>query len=121
MTSTSLAFTMATTKIPSVNPNPSTPEFAYANDIFYTFIIPPICVFGIATNILNIIVFSHQDLVENTYKYLKMNAYSNLIYLFICAFIFTVRCGQLCVLDDYYITQLYYWIIYTYIKGSLII
>ncbi len=107
-----------TTKNIFENAYPYTPEFMYASDLFYTYVVPPICIFGIATNTLNIVVFSHKELTEDTYKYLKLNAYSNLVYLLICCFVFTKRCGQLCELDDLFLTQLYYWIFYSYVKGT---
>ena len=53
----------------------------YVQGFFYTFTVPFICVFGISTNILNIIVFSNNELKDESYKYLKTNAFSNMFYL----------------------------------------
>ena len=92
-------------------------QAANAFDFFSTFIAPSICAFGMTTNILNIVVFSHKELKDETYMYLKMNAYSNFVYLFCCFFIFSARCGIYCNLGDSYAANLYYWIFYTYLKG----
>lgn len=118
---TSIATTLAPLVLTTstANPYPNTPGYTYAYDFFFAYLVAPICLFGVITNLLNIIVFSNSELKEDTYKYLKMNAFSNLIYLLICGLVFTKRCGQFCVLDTAYLTQVYFWIFYIYIKGNI--
>lgn len=116
LTSTLGPLVLSTT---TANPFPNTAEYTYAFDFFFAYLVAPICFFGVVTNLLNFIVFSNSELEQDTYKYLKMNAFSNLIYLLICGLVFTKRCGQFCELDKTYLTQVYYWIFYIYIKGNI--
>ena len=67
-------------------------EFTFS--VFFTYILPPICAFGICTNILNIIVFSSKKLKNEIFKYFKMKSYSNIMYLLFAFFIFSARCGN---------------------------
>ena len=83
----------------------------------YTFIIPVICMFGICTNIVNIIVFSSKELSDITYKYLKANAFANAFYLTNCLFIFMARCGIYCQFDTTYYSAFYMYLFYNYLKG----
>lgn len=83
----------------------------------YTFIIPVICIFGITTNIINIIVFSNKELGDMTYKYLKVNACCNICYLSICFFLFMGRCGSFCTIDSSYLGNFYMYFFYSYAKG----
>ena len=84
----------------------------------YTFIIPVICALGICTNIVNIIVFSDKEMSDVTYKYLKVNACMNIIYLSICFFLFMARCGSYCEIDSSLVSIIYLYVFYTYIKGN---
>ena len=86
-------------------------------DIANTYMVPAISFFGMITNIMTIIVFSHAEFNDLIYKYLYVNAFSNFVYLLICFFLFAPRCGQLCDFSTTRITQYYYFIFYTYLKG----
>ena len=97
--------------------NARTDHVLYALDFFYAFCVPVICFFSICTNLIDFIVFSHKELKSETFKYLKMNAISNIFYLTICFFLFAKRCGQFCELDTTYTVQLYYIVFYRYVKG----
>lgn len=88
------------------------------NDVVFTYCIPIICFAGIITNLLNAIVLSSRTLKNVIFQYYRMNAYSNIIYLTICFFVFTVRCGQLCNLKHYYSSQVYFLVFYGYVKGN---
>lgn len=88
------------------------------NDAVYTYCVPVICLAGVVTNLLNAIVLSNRSLKNVIFQYYRMNAFSNIIYLTICFFVFTVRCGRLCDLNRYYSVQLYFWIFYGYVKGN---
>lgn len=88
------------------------------NDAVYTYCVPVICLAGVVTNLLNAIVLSNRSLKNVIFQYYRMNAFSNIVYLTICFFVFTARCGRLCDLDRYYSVQLYFWIFYGYVKGN---
>jgi hypothetical protein len=107
--------TTATTSTSATNINSA--ALNLASDVVYTFVAPIMSTFGIITNILNIIVFSNKEMKDDTYKYLKMNAFSNMIYLINCLFLFTTRCGQFCSFSNTLAVQIYYWIFYIYVKG----
>lgn len=87
------------------------------NGFVYTFIIPVICFFGILTNIINIVVFSNKEMSDITYKYLRVNAIMNIIYLSITFFLFMGRCGSYCTINTTYIGAFYMYFFYTYLKG----
>ena len=107
-----------TTTITSFIDSPSRIDFIQG--VFYTYIVPSICAFGMFTNILNIIVFNDKDMKDETFKYLRMNAFSNFFYLLFVFFVFSKRCGDLCSLNDTYFTQVYYWVFYVYAKGKIL-
>jgi hypothetical protein len=92
-------------------------KISIINDFIQSFILPAICGFGIITNIIDCIVLSSDELKDDIFKYLKMNAFSKIFYLSICMFLFFARCGQYCNLSDAFSVQLYYWLFYTYLKG----
>ena len=97
----------------------STKNIIYAYGFFYTFIVPFICLFGIITNILNIIVFSNNKLKDESYKYLKMNAFSNMFYLSFIVIAFVKRCTNFCDYETTLFANVYYWAFYFYLKGIL--
>lgn len=86
-------------------------------DFCYTYIIPIICLIGILTNATDIIVFSSRNLKDITFKYLRINALANLIYLLISFFLFSARCGIYCSFSKTYAAQIYMYFFYSYIKG----
>ena len=65
-------------------------------DTWWTFVVPCICLFAIITNILNICVFKRLKYVNTIYKVLYTKSIINLVYLFICFWVFLVKCGQYC-------------------------
>ena len=108
--------TLATAAVSQV---PMTVEqvFLLIIDICNTFIIPFICFLGIITNALSIIIFSNQRFRDLIYKYLLVNSISNMFYLLNCFFIFVPRCGRFCTFSSTEISQYFYYIFYTYLKG----
>lgn len=78
--------------------------------VFFTYVLPPICAFGIVTNILNIIVFSSKRLKDDIFKYFKMKSLSNIIYLLNAFFIFSVRCGNVNLITLNFKVKLYFFI-----------
>lgn len=81
-------------------------------DIWWTFLIPLICLFSFSTNLINIVVLHKLKTLNINYKCMLIKSFINSIYLFITFFIFSIRCGQFChyLKDSYYIKvyQLYF-------------
>ena len=93
---------------------------AFLNDFIdfcTTFIVPIICFYGVVANIINVIVFSKKELTDVTFKYYRINALSNIVYLLICFFLFVARCGVYCTFSRTYAAQLFLYFFYTYFKG----
>ena len=90
-------------------------------DVYWTFILPLICLFSLATNTINIIVFKKiSSKSRNTiYKYMLVNSISDQVYLICVAFIFIVRCGQFCTIKDTYLAKFYVHYIYMYAANSI--
>lgn len=51
----------------------------------FTWVLPAICFFGVITNLINIVIFSHSELKEDIYKYMLAYSVSDFIYTF-CVF-----------------------------------
>ena len=77
------------------------------NDVFFLYITPIICFFGLILNLLCIIVFSKKEFKEVLFKYFKMES------IFVC-FIFLIKCIQpiyycnTCELSRSYFAQFFY-------------
>ena len=87
-------------------------------DVYWTFVLPGICIFSIITNILNTIVFSKLKSKNNVYKLMLYNSVANLAYLFTVVFVFIIRCGQFCEIKDTYLAKFYTHYIYMYTANS---
>ena len=78
-------------------------------DIYWTFVLPSICVFSFLTNVFNVIITYVLRKKSVVYKYMFLNSVTNLAYLFIMFFVFLIKCGQLCDdLKDSYIAKFYH-------------
>lgn len=86
-------------------------------DFIYTFVIPSICFCGILANALNLFILNDPSLKNVIYKYLVINAISNLFYYTICFFIFLPRCGSFCTISHSYPPQFYLYLFYNYLKN----
>ena len=109
-----------TTALKSTTPNSmSDIDQFFANfvDFSITFIIQFICFYGIISNILNIIIFSNREFKDLVYKYLNLNACSNIIYLSVCFFLFVGRCGIYCSFGSTLAANIYMNYFYNYLKG----
>jgi len=103
--------------------NSDTNPWNIAIDVGNTFILPSICFYGIVTNLINIRLFFSKDIKDITFKYYRINAFSNLSYLILCFFIFSFRCGIFCEssqLSATLATRVYSWVFYAYFKGSFV-
>jgi hypothetical protein len=66
-------------------------------DTFWTFIFPIISVFGIITNLINILVFSHKELRSNNlFVYMLFYSIADFFYLLQVFFIWIARCASYC-------------------------
>ena len=95
-----------------------TPRFADYSNVY---VLPPICAFGIATNILCIIVSAKRD--ESNAKsldYILLNSIIDVVFLLIQLFLFIIRCGALCPYGYTYGAKFYEIYIYLYIGYVLI-
>ena len=83
--------------------------------------LPLICLFSLATNTLNIIVFSKTSRKSSNiiYKYMLANSIFDQIYLFCVSFIFIVRCGQFCQIKDTFFAKVYVHYVYMYVANSV--
>ena len=88
-------------------------------DIWWTFILPSICIFGICANMINIIILAKLRKKNSTYRLMLYNSISNLLYSFVCAFVFMMRCGNLCPFQNTWIACVYEKYFYFYFSGVL--
>ena len=88
----------------------SFPIYDYTN----TYFLPIICLFGIATNIINILVFKQTKLVNDITKYFITNSCCDFAFLSTQVFLFIFRCGNLCPYNYKYGAKLYEKYIYLY-------
>lgn len=75
--------------------------FAYKLFI-WRFILPPICMVGILTNIVNVVVFSNKSLKNSIYKFMFVHSIADLAYLTISFFYFFVKYT---LLNNYYSSE----------------
>ena len=88
-------------------------------DIFNVFILPPICFIGILLSLLCILITNR--IKNNTiFLYIKINAFSDMIFLTINFFIGIIRCGEICPLDTTYAAKFYEIYIYLYIGSTIL-
>ena len=95
-----------------------TPRFADYSNVY---VLPPICAFGIATNILCIIVSAKRD--ESNAKsldYILLNSVIDVVFLLIEFFLFIIRCGALCPYGYTYGAKFYEIYIYLFVGYVLI-
>ena len=55
-----------------------------------------LCVFGVLTNLVNVIVFMSPKLKDNSFSFMLANSLADLIFLAISAFHLYISCGILC-------------------------
>ena len=89
----------------------SLPIVDYAN----TYFLPFICLFGMFTSILNVIVLSKTKLDNDLNKYFFIISFCDLAFLATQVFIFIFRCGKLCLYSYTYGAKIYEKYIYHYL------
>ena len=89
-------------------------------DVYWTFILPLICVYSIITCVINLLVFASLKSKNIIYKIMLYNSISDIAYLVSVMFVFMIRCGQFC--DDLkysYIAIVYHQYVFMYLANSL--
>ena len=87
---------------------------------WYFLLIPAICIFGILTNLLNILVFLNAKMKDISFKYLLVTSISDLFYLVILSYSFIDLCTD-CPLNNTYFTKFYDIFLFHYVAASLAI
>lgn len=81
-----------------------------------------LCFFGVVTNTMNVIVFSHRDkLKNNIYRYFLWHSLVDLVYLTICFIRFVIKSETLHSIHYNYWTQIFDAYAYKYLASSLAI
>ena len=88
-------------------------------DIYWTFVLPSICLFSLTTNTINIIVFYSIKSRNVIYKYMLFNSVFDQLYLVTVFFVFIIRCGQFCEIENSYFAMFYAHYIYIYAANSI--
>lgn len=93
----------------------------YFIEVCWTYILPLICLFGLITNLLNMIVFvSISKLKETLYKYMLINSIVDFFYLIILSFISLSKCGSLCgMIGNSYLAKFYELYLFFYLSNVL--
>ena len=97
------------------------PHLKEIKDKCWTYLLPSISLFSLATNFLNIVVFANAKLLNKNpiYTYMLINSIVNFLYSFICSFVFVMRCGNLCNLGGTYLANFYELYLYLYFTSVL--
>ena len=87
-----------------------------ASWFMFTWILPAICLFGVVTNLLNIIVFSHSELKEDIYKYMLAHSVSDFLYTF-CVFFTWISRSRYPIASTYFAKWYEIFIFFTSLNG----
>ena len=88
-------------------------------DVYWTFVLPSICLVSLLANTINIWIFNSIKSSNIIYKYMLINGIFDQAYLITVFFVFTIRCGKLCDIKNSYMAQFYAVYIYGYTTSSL--
>lgn len=89
-------------------------------DYSNVYLLPSICVLGIFTNIITMIVSYKRNSNENIFKYIFINSTADFLFLLTQSFIAIIRCGVLCPYGYSYWSKFYEIYIYLFV-GYIII
>ena len=73
-------------------------DYELVVDIWWTFVLPGVCVLSILANAFNVLIFFHLRPSKEIYKLLFAKALINVLYLFVCFWKFVSKCGRFCAL-----------------------
>ena len=89
-------------------------------DVYWTFILPLICLYSIITCVINLLVFASLKSKNVIYKIMLYNSISDIAYLVAVMFVFVIRCGEFCdELKNSYMAIVYHQYIFMYFANSL--
>ena len=89
-------------------------------EIFWTFIVPFICLFGTISNFISIISLTKMKVKNHMYKFMVASSATHFFYLIMCGFIFVLRCKSLCHIDSTsYGVIFYHLVIWKYLTSCL--
>ena len=69
-------------------------------DIWWTYLLPAICFCSLIANLFNVVIFNKLRRVNKIYEMLFGKSITNIVYLFICFWVFLIKCGQFCSSSD---------------------
>ena len=99
--------------------NSNSTDHSLIIDVLFTFVVPPICLVSLLTNLVNVYVFTKMRHFNVIYKFLLCKSVSNTLYLCICMFIFVAKCGRFCSMDTTYLAKVYE--LYLFLYGSSVL
>nr|QVK45841.1 G protein-coupled receptor [Proales similis] len=88
-------------------------------DIAWTFFLPGICLMAFLANALTTYVWFKLEKSKPIYRHIQANSISYLLYTLLCVFVFCMRCGRFCSLEDTYWANFYELVIYNFLTSSL--
>jgi hypothetical protein len=86
---------------------------------WYTFVAPIICIVSFILNIVNVNVLDRMKQANKIYYYMYIKSIVNSIYLLISIFVFMIKCGQFCDIDNTYFSKLYHLYFFIYLISCL--
>lgn len=91
------------------------------SDYSNVFMLPPICYFGVITNLICMIVsFRSDDSNDKTLNYIFINSVIDFFFLLIESFLVIIRCGILCPYGYKYASKFFEIYIYLYVGYTLV-
>ena len=90
--------------------------------IFKVIVIPIICVYGVLSNLVCLFSLVKAHIQDHMYKYMVAKSAINVLYTFLCGFIFVFKCGNMCLFSSTsIIVVLYEYLIWDYFTSCLAI
>lgn len=86
---------------------------------WYTFVAPIICIVSFILNLVNINVLNRMRQASKVYYYMYIKAIVNTLYLLISIFVFIIKCGKFCDIEDTYFSKLYHLYFFIYLISCL--
>ena len=91
-------------------------------DIANVYVLPPICLVGIVTNLLCLVCILQPENRSNTvFHFMLVNTVTDFCFLSICVFIVIIRCGVYCNHGYAFFSKLYEQYIYLFVGNSFLL
>ena len=108
--------------ITSTNETKQGSETDLSYEIFWLFIVPCLCLFGTITNLISVLTLARLKKKNHVYKFMLASSFANFLYMFLCGFIFLLKCNRLCSINQNTLAiVLYSYLIWDYFTSSLAI